>query len=74
MIPCSTEFLNHPSRPKIRKKVFHKNSAKVLEWLEISERHATVEGRHIHLEALRLPFSADQIIEFGEHYKNTRKS
>ncbi|MHA1341942.1 MAG: hypothetical protein ACTSRZ_18895 [Promethearchaeota archaeon] len=68
-VPFSLEFFNHDSRKGINKKKFLENSKIVLNWLKICEEYkksSFVESRHIHLEALKLPFSLNQFIEFGK--------
>ncbi len=68
IIPNSLEFFDHSSRKGINPTKFMKNSETVWKWLKICNEQKGVEERHIHLEALRMPFSMQQIIEFGKRY------
>jgi hypothetical protein len=64
LIPGSIAYTEHPSRKGINWEKFSHNSEEVIKWLKICDRYKSVEGRHIHLEALRLPFDMDQIHQF----------
>jgi len=66
IVPFSTEFFDHPSRKNINKEKFLENSKRVMAWLEICEDYKKINGRHLHIEALTLPFSLNQFIEFGQ--------
>ncbi|MBD3353242.1 MAG: hypothetical protein GF364_17310 [Candidatus Lokiarchaeota archaeon] len=68
--PFSLDFFDHPSRRGIRKKRFTKYSSLVMEWIKICEQYKRLEGRHIHIEALKMPFSLQQFISFGNRIKN----
>jgi len=71
LIPFSLEFFDEPSRKRINKKRFLKNSAVVMDWLAICGEHKNrgVRNRHIHLEALNPPFSLGEFIVFGKRLK-----
>ena len=69
--PFSFEFFDLPNRKGINKKKFIKNSEIVMDWLKICNENKGIEGRHIHIEALRMPFSMNQITEFGRRYLDT---
>jgi hypothetical protein len=73
IIPKSLEFMDHPSRKGLNKKRFSQYSNLAIEWLKICEANKRLEGRHIHIEALRLPFSLNQIIGFGKIFNGIRK-
>ena len=66
--PYSLDFFDHPSRSGINKEWFLENSDEVWQWVEICEKYKTLENRHIHSEASKLPFSMDQVIDFGRKY------
>jgi sugar phosphate isomerase/epimerase len=68
IIPSSLEFFNLPNRKGIKEKKFLQNSEIVWEWLQICNENKGMDGRHIHLEALRMPFSLTQVTEFGQRY------
>ena len=68
IIPFSLEFFDHPTRKNINIKKFLKNSEIVMDWLKICDENKGMDGRHIHLEALRMPFSLNQVTEFGKKY------
>ncbi|MFX0098867.1 MAG: TIM barrel protein [Candidatus Hodarchaeota archaeon] len=73
IIPGSLEFFDHPSRKGINKKRFLKHSEDVMDFLKTCDEYKGIEGRHVHLEALKLPFSLNQVIEFGRKYKELIK-
>ena len=61
IVPFSLEFFNHLSRAHIQKDKFLQNSEDVMGFLKTCEQSKTLENRHLHVEALRLPFSLDQM-------------
>jgi hypothetical protein len=66
--PHSTDFLDHPTRKGLDTKKHLENWASIQEWIRICENHKRLEGRHIHLETDKVPFSLTQMIEFGRWY------
>ena len=69
LVPGSLEFFDHPSRKSIDQDLFLQNSQDVLEFLKVWKTNRKLEGVHIHVEALRMPFNFGQIIEFGKNIK-----
>jgi len=67
--PRSTAFMDHPTRQGLDPIKFQACSAQVEDWLTICNQYATIPNRHIHLENDKVPFSYDQIIEWGKIYK-----
>jgi hypothetical protein len=63
--PFSLQFFDHPSRAKIKRPLFESNSNTIMNWLEICQQNKSELGQHVHLEVLHLPFSLEQIIDFG---------
>lgn len=66
LTPFSARFLEDPTRKGLKMKKFMKNSERVLEWIEICNQNRGNLERHIHIEALRLPFSLEDFIDFGK--------
>jgi sugar phosphate isomerase/epimerase len=66
LTPFSLEFFEYPNREGIDQEKFLTNSATVMDWMKICDAHKKIEGRHVHIEALRLPLSLNQIVEFGK--------
>lgn len=65
LTPLSLEFFDAPNRAGIDQTKFLNNSETVVDWIKTCEKNKKVEGRHLHVEALRLPLSLNQIVEFG---------
>lgn len=67
IVPYSLEFFDDKSRQGIKPKTFQKNSEITSEWLKICHQNKKLDGIHWHIEALILPFSLNQFIEYGKH-------
>lgn len=67
IVPYSVDFFDDKSRKGIKPKVFQKNSMLTSEWLKICYQNKKLDGIHWHIEALNLPFSLNQFIEYGKH-------
>jgi hypothetical protein len=70
IVPYSMEFFDEPSRKGIKPKIFQKNSEIASEWLKICYQNKKLDHVHWHIEALILPFSLNQFIEFGKRLAN----
>jgi hypothetical protein len=61
-------FEEHPSRKGINWEEFEASSKRIQEWITVCDSYKKVDGRHIHLEVDKVPFSLEQIIDFGKWY------
>ncbi|MBN2151176.1 MAG: hypothetical protein JW839_07025 [Candidatus Lokiarchaeota archaeon] len=68
LTPGSLYNFDHPTRKSVNKKRFLACSKEVLDFLETCEQNKGIAGRHVHVEALRMPFSLRAISEFGRSY------
>lgn len=66
VVPGPSAFLDHPSRAGINRDALEQNGQIVMAWLRACERAKGTLDRHVHVEALRLPFSLDQLVMFGK--------
>jgi len=66
LVPHSLELFDHPSRAGVNPDHFLQYSDLVVEWLQVCENYQGVDGQHVHLEALHLPFTLNQIVQFGK--------
>ena len=73
IVPFSFEFFDLVSRRNLDKERFIQNSEDIMKWLRICEENKGVEGRHLHLEALMLPFSIRQFTEFAKRIYELKK-
>lgn len=65
LVPHSEAFFDHKSRAGVNLNRFRVNSQIVDDWLKICYRHRSVPGLHVHVEALKIPFSLEQLVDFG---------
>jgi hypothetical protein len=70
LTPGSLDHFDHPTRKAVDKKRFLSCSNDVLGFLETCDQHKGMAGRHVHVEALRLPITLGQLAEFGQKYAN----
>ncbi len=68
LVPGSLDHFDHPTRKKVNKKKFLARSDEALGFIETCELNKGMAGRHVHVEALRLPFSLGQLAAFGQSY------
>jgi hypothetical protein len=73
LIPGSFDLFDHPTRANINREGFAANSQDVTMLLEVCERCKGIAGRHVHVEALRLPFTLSQVAGFGREYESNIK-
>nr|MDO8111335.1 hypothetical protein [Candidatus Sigynarchaeota archaeon] len=73
LVPGSFDLFEHPTRNKVNKKRFAKYSNDVLEFLRTCEENKGIPGRHVHIEALRLPFTLTQLANVGKEYAKIMK-
>ncbi len=67
LVPHSDAFFDHKSRAGVKLDRFLANSKIVDDWLKICYRHRGIPGLHVHVEALKMPFSLEQIATYGHH-------
>ncbi|MEX2680789.1 MAG: hypothetical protein Q6373_004265 [Candidatus Sigynarchaeota archaeon] len=68
LTPGSFYDFDHPTRKSVNKKRFIACSNEVFGFIETCELNKGIAGRHVHVEALRLPFTLRAISEFGRSY------
>ncbi len=68
VVPHSTAFMDHETRAGLDASLFQEFSDDVMDFLAICNEHQGMKGRHVHVEALRLPFSLDQLTGFFKRY------
>ncbi len=67
LVPHSDAFFDHKSRAGINLERFQANSKIVDEWIKICYRNRGIPGLHVHVEALKIPFSLEQIASYGKN-------
>jgi sugar phosphate isomerase/epimerase len=72
LVPGSLDHFDHPTRKLVNKKLFLARSDEALGFVETCERNKGLAGRHVHVEALRLPFSLASLITYGKSYLEMR--
>lgn len=63
--PGSLAFFDHATRSGLETGKFQECSRLMDGWLQTCETHAGIEGRHVHLEADKVPFGLDQYMDYG---------
>ncbi len=66
LVPHSDAFFDHKSRMDVNLDRFRANSKIVDDWLKVCYRNRGVPGLHVHVEALKMPFSLEQLISYGQ--------
>jgi sugar phosphate isomerase/epimerase len=72
LVPGSTALFDHPTRAGIDEDRFVQYSRDVEGFIETCEASARVPGRHVHVEALGIPFTLAQIAGFGQWFAGIR--
>ncbi|NMC07158.1 MAG: hypothetical protein GYA24_18220 [Candidatus Lokiarchaeota archaeon] len=73
LVPGALDHFDHPTRKTVDKKRFIERSSDALGFLETCERNKGIGGRHVHVEALRLPFTLGSLGTFGKAYLELRE-
>nr|MDO8088398.1 TIM barrel protein [Candidatus Sigynarchaeum springense] len=68
LVPGSLYNFDHPTRKSVNKKRFLACSNEALGFIETCELNKGITGRHVHVEALKMPFNLEAISEFGRSY------
>ena len=70
LTPGSFDLFDHPNRVDVNRKKFAENSQDVTSFLQVCEDYKSIAGRHVHIEALKLPFTLSQLAGYGREYQS----